>query len=111
ICPAGQVVVGFEGKTFMDTMSAGTYMMSLSVHCAPLNITGLPGAPAISLGATMVLQPIGSQTSDFGVPIPPTDCLPGQIAVASRGQAATVVDAFGLGCAKPSISCAPADAE
>jgi hypothetical protein len=107
MCPAGQVVAGFEGNAFMDTMSGGTYVAMLVIHCAPLAVAGVPDAPVISLGPSGTLPPIGSQTGYVGIAIPPTDCPEGEIAVASRGQSGSVLDAFGLGCATPAMQCTP----
>lgn len=104
-CPAGQVVVGFESRTFTDTLSQGTFLSTLFLHCAPLVFNALPGAPATSSGAVETSPAIGAASTEIGDPAPDTDCPKGQIAVASRGRATTVVDALGLGCAKPVIDC------
>jgi hypothetical protein len=105
-CGAGQVVVGFDGQALTDMMSGGVYLSTFSLHCAPLVIDGLPSTPKISAGTITVLPPLGSGTADVSNPVSVIDCPAGQIGVASRGQATAVVDAFGLGCAKPVIDCA-----
>ena len=47
----------------------------------------------------------------MSAPVTVIDCPEGQIGVASRGQATSVVDAFGLGFAKPKIDCAVTEEE
>lgn len=110
-CPPGQVVVGFASRTLTDTMSQGTFVSTLFLRCAPLVINGLPGAPATSSGPVELSMAIGSGNTDLGDAVPDTDCPAGQIAVASQGRATAVVDALGLGCAKPMIDCAAAEEE
>ena len=106
MCPEGQVVVGYEGRAFTDAVSQGTYLSRLAIRCAPLVIEGLPDAPATSRGAISTMSSLGDAVDDGAVPIPATDCPEGQIAVASRGRSTAVVDAFGLGCAPPTVTCA-----
>ena len=110
-CEAGQVVVGFGGRALTDMMSGGPFVSTLSLHCAPLVIDGLPSAPTISSGTIAVLPPLGSETANLSDPVTVIDCPEGQIGVASRGRATSVVDAFGLGCAKPVIDCAVTEEE
>ena len=104
-CEAGQVVVGFDGQTLKE-MTGGTFVSTLSLHCAPLVIGGLPSAPKISFGPVVNLPPLGSAEADMSAPVTVIDCPEGQLGVASRGQATSVVDSFRLGCAKPRIDCA-----
>jgi hypothetical protein len=109
-CEAGQVVVGFDGQELTD-MSGGPFVSTISLHCAPLVIDGLPSAPTISFGSMRVLPPLGSETADMSAPVTVIDCPEGQIGAASRGRATSVVDAFWLGCAKPVIDCAVTEEE
>jgi hypothetical protein len=106
MCPAGQVVVGFDSLTFTDMGSNGTFLSTIFLHCAPLVIGSLSESPTASLGAIETLEAIGSGNVAIGTPAPVTDCPAGQVAVASQGRSTAVVDAFGIGCAKPAISCA-----
>jgi hypothetical protein len=110
-CKAGEVVVGFDGRALTDMMSGGPFVSTISLHCAPLVIDGLPSAPTISSGTIAVLSPLGSRTANLSDPVTDIDCPEGQVGVASRGQATSVVDAFGLGCAKPVIDCAVTEEE
>jgi hypothetical protein len=109
-CEAGQVVVGFDGQEITE-MTGGTFLSTVSLHCAPLVIDGLPSAPKISFGPIVPLPPLGSETADMSAPVIGKGCPEGQIGVASRGRATSVVDAFGLGCAKPVIDCAVTEEE
>jgi hypothetical protein len=111
MCPAGQVVVGFDSRTFTDMMSQGTFTSTIFLHCAPLAIEALSESPAASPGATETLDAIGSGSIAVGDAVPTTDCPTGQVAVASQGRSTTVVDAFGLGCAKVVISCGASEQE
>ncbi|APR75959.1 Hypothetical protein A7982_01306 [Minicystis rosea] len=104
-CPADQVVVGFEGRAFTDTETSGTYLSRLAIRCAPLVVTGLPDAPATARGAITTMSSLGDGLDDGAVPIAAIDCPEGQVAVATRGQSVAVVDALGLGCAPPTITC------
>jgi hypothetical protein len=109
-CEAGQVVVGFGIQTLME-MTGGTFVSTLSLRCAPLVIDGMPSAPKISFGPVVDLQPLGSDAADMSALVTVIDCPEGQLGVASRGRATSVVDAFGLGCAKPRIDCAVTEAK
>jgi hypothetical protein len=111
MCDAGEVVVGFEGQALTQTMSTSVFVSTISLRCAPLVIDGLPSAPTISSGSIEVLQPLGSVRTGVSDPISVIDCPRGEIGVASRGQGGLIVDAFGLGCAKPVIDCVVTEEE
>jgi hypothetical protein len=111
MCSVGQVVVGFGGKTFTDTATNGTFLAKLEVHCAPLVINGLPGAPAISLGPIEDLPTLGYAMDDLVDAFSALDCPAGQVALVSRGQSYTLVDAFGIACGAPVIDCGAAAEE
>lgn len=87
-CPANHVVVALSGR-------AGSYIDSLTVHCAPLTITGSPGSLTVSRGSDTPLPAIGGQG---GTPFLPLVCASGGVAVGFRSRYGSFVNAFGLRC-------------
>jgi hypothetical protein len=85
LCPADQVVVGFDGRAF-------ALLDQLSVRCAPLPFAN----GAVAIGTPTNLAPVGGTGGD---PFPRTDCGPGAIAVGANIYTRTYVSAFGLACA------------
>jgi hypothetical protein len=92
-CSDNQVIVGFEGR-------AGDWVDQLVFHCAPLSVSGQPGAYAVTIGTVTLTQPIGGAG---GNAFPATTCMDGQIATVARIRSGTVIDAFGLGCSTPVV--------
>ena len=85
ICPAGQVVVGFDGN-------AGSWIGQLVLACAPL---ARSASGAVVLGSVSELDDIGARAdNDF----PQTDCSPGQAARGVETRTGTWLDSFALIC-------------
>ncbi len=95
-CPPGQVVVGFGGKS-------GSLVDELVLRCAPLDVTLADGGLVVGVGPTTDIVPVPPGPTG-GSPFPQTDCPAGTVAVEGRGRAGMYIDAFGLGCAVPSLS-------
>ncbi|MCA9612750.1 MAG: hypothetical protein KC586_08360 [Myxococcales bacterium] len=93
-CPAGEVVVGFSGRS-------GSFVNNVALRCAPLTLTGdAMSGFAFSVGATSGGAAIGSGSgSAFGA----TDCAAGEVARGSVGRSGDVVDGFGLRCGTPQL--------
>lgn len=92
LCPADQVVVGFEGRS-------GNLVDQISLHCAPLIISGPPYA--VTLGSFSVLPSVGGAG---GNPFSSIDCPAGQIVTAGHIRTGDGVDAFGLTCSNISLT-------
>ncbi len=93
LCPAGQVIVGFQGYE-------GGYVYQLAFRCAAMAVVGDATSYGIALGAITTLPPAGPASgTEFG----PIECPGGQIAVGSNIQADTWPRAFGLFCGAPSF--------
>jgi len=87
-CASDQVIVGYDGRS-------GALVDSLTFRCAPVTISGVPGAYVPVIGAVSNLAAIGgSGGSAFGV----SDCANGQVATTVNIRAGDNIDAFGLGC-------------
>jgi hypothetical protein len=98
MCPANQIVVGFEGRQ-------GSYIDQLIFHCAPLTITGGPEAYTLSVGTVISIPPLGGPGGI--VTFPPITCTTDAIAVGTIVRAGTAIDGFALICAAPSLVLAP----
>ena len=85
LCPANQVVVGFDGRAL-------ALLDQLSVRCAPVTISG----QTLSIGSITNLAPVGG---NGGQPFPRTDCGPGMVAVGTNVALRNWVSGFGLVCA------------
>ncbi|XXX78626.1 hypothetical protein WMF30_07605 [Sorangium sp. So ce134] len=94
MCPENEVVVGFGGR-------AGSFVDFLSIGCAPLLVTGAPGDLRVELGP---LSLPGGAGGEGGEPFPDTFCGASQVPNAVQTVIATVVSAFGLGCATVSLT-------
>lgn len=93
VCPAGQVVIGFGGRS-------GGLVDKLILRCAPLTISAPADAYVIAVGTAVDLAPVGG---DGGSAFDQTDCPLGSVAVVSNIRASDGVDAFGLGCSEPAL--------
>ncbi|MDI3289611.1 hypothetical protein [Polyangium sp. 15x6] len=102
MCPPNTMVVGFEGTT--GPFSTTEVISSLRLHCAPLLASGTPEAPSLSLGESTRTESFG-RAEDAGDAFDPTSCPANQVARAILGRSGSLVDAFGLGCAEPSLAC------
>jgi hypothetical protein len=89
-CAPDQVVVGFTGRS-------GALVDQLIITCAPLTIDANSN---FVVGATTNLAACGGTG---GSAIPQTNCPSGQVATVSRTRISGFVEAFGLGCSKPTL--------
>lgn len=94
MCPENEVVVGFGGR-------AGSFVDFLSIGCAPLLVKGEPGDLRVEFGP---LSFPGGAGGEGGEPFPDTLCDGAQIPNAVQTVIATVVSAFGMGCATASLT-------
>ncbi|WP_437676578.1 hypothetical protein [Sorangium sp. So ce131] len=95
ICPENEVVVGFSGR-------AGSYLDQLTLRCAPLLVTGAPGAYAVEVGLVTLLETVGGQG---GTAFDDTRCGERQVGNLVRVIAeASFIHAFGLGCKAVSLT-------
>jgi hypothetical protein len=85
LCPADQIVVGFEGHAF-DLLD------QLAIRCAGLTVTGMTAV----VGPATTLPPAGGPG---GTPFPRTDCPAGRIAIGANIGVRNWISAFGLTCA------------
>jgi hypothetical protein len=85
LCPANQVVIGFDGHAF-DLLD------QLSIRCAPLQVAG----HTVTLGDATNLSFVGGVG---GQPFARTDCAAGAVAVGTNVDTRTYISAFGLTCA------------
>ncbi len=97
LCSANEVVVGFESR-------ASFYVDALNVRCAPLDLTQGPQGYALSIGTS---KPIGDIGGTSGTTQRSISCPNGSIAVGSILRAGDALDAFGFGCAVPTLQFAP----
>jgi hypothetical protein len=91
LCPAGQVVVELGG-------TAGAYIDSLEVGCAPLVVSGSAQSWQVSLAATMTLDPAGG---DGGLEFSPLVCPGGSAAVGLDWRTGFFIDVLQLVCREP----------
>lgn len=113
VCPPGAAVAGFEGSTVLyDPSNPRPILLRLSLVCASIHVEGPPEAPTTRLGETTHTPSLGGP-DDQGEVFKPIHCPPNQIARGIHGRSGLLVDAFGLGCAEPSLACpaAPAASE
>ena len=89
MCPAGRVLVGFDGN-------AAGWIGQLVFRCAPIALD--PSGQAVVLGRATELDDVGAPaTSDF----PETDCPVGHAARGAETRTGSFLEAFGLICATP----------
>lgn len=93
MCPANQVVVGFQGRS-------QSLIYALSFECAPLVVGSPPDYP-LTIGAVTESATLGSTTA--GSPFNAINCGAGEVAVGQRINAGGGVDAFGLACSAVSL--------
>ena len=86
MCPADQVVVGFDGR-------AGALMDQIALRCAPA--TFATGSYTVTPGTATAVAPVGGTG---GVAFPTTDCGAGTIAIGANIRAGGSNDGFGLIC-------------
>ena len=92
-CPANQIISGFIGRS-------GLLVDQLVWSCVPILVDAQDGT-TLSLGAVTVLPAVGGTG---GTAFGQTNCPAGQVATVARLRAGDGLDAFGLGCATPSIA-------
>lgn len=93
LCPANQVVVGFEGRQ-------SDWIAQLTFRCAPLTVTISPTGPTLTVGGITKTEAAGSEA---GSPFDPIDCAPGQIAPAVRLTTDNYPRSFRLVCGQPIV--------
>jgi hypothetical protein len=89
-CPAGQVVVGFVGRSGIALDQAAFECTSLAVNL---------DAGSFSMGPLVVLVAAGG---DGGLPFR-TECPAGQLAHGLVGRSGDWIDEFGIACASPTL--------
>lgn len=102
-CPAGHVVVGFEGITgvyLRDETQNVVYVDQLSLHCAPLGRDG----DAVTLGEPMIVPTTGHAGHPSPAPFGPERCPDGQLARGAVIGAGAWIDSFALWCATPRVA-------
>jgi hypothetical protein len=92
-CPAGSVIVGFEGRAGSQPALA---MNAIAIRCAPLAISGT----SVTIGSATT-QPVVGSTS--GTAFGPTDCATGTIARGALIFSGEILDGYALRCATPSL--------
>jgi hypothetical protein len=97
-CPANQAVVGVAGKS-------GTAMDQITLSCAPLVISGSPGAFVLHQGNVTVLPPQGDTSG--GGPFTPVTCPDPQVIGALGGGSGQWIDSLSIACVAPSIALVP----
>ncbi len=94
VCPDGQVVTGFEGRS-------GDWIDQLTFYCSPLTITENAGTFTLDVGAgAPIATAVGPET---GNPFSSISCPTGKIAVGLVGRSGAAIDAIGLACATPTL--------
>jgi hypothetical protein len=113
VCPPDAMAIGFDGRTFLyDPNEPRPIILRVSLVCAPILVDGPREAPSFSLGEITSTPSLGG-AEDQGDAFEPIHCPENQVARGIQGRSGLLVDAFGLGCAEPSLACpwAPAPAE
>ncbi len=93
LCPANQVVVGFQGRS-------GGYIDAIWFKCAPLSVGPGPGYGLV-VGATTDTALIGGQTG--GSPFNAILCAANQVAVAQQPTGGNSVNSFGFACSEVAV--------
>ena len=91
ICPNGEMVVAFTGRS-------GSDIDQIAIVCAPIIIDGTYPHYRLSIGEPDQRPPVGN---GGGLPFDLIACPNGQVAMGDEGRAATIVNTFGLLCATP----------
>ena len=92
-CPSDQAVVGVAGNS-------GAAMDHVTLACAPLVITGTPGAFELHQGTITALPPQGG---GGGSPFTPVACPDPQVITLISGSAGNSVDSLAVACAAPAL--------
>jgi hypothetical protein len=95
VCPDGQAVTGFEGRS-------GDWVDQLTFYCSPLTITDNAGTFTLDVGtASPITTAVGPDT---GTPFSTISCPTGKIAVGIFGRSGAAIDAVGIVCATPTLT-------
>jgi hypothetical protein len=97
ICPKDQVVVGFDARV-------ATYIEGIVFRCAPLTISGTPGAYTLTVGMSTPVAPIGSMNGSGPITV---SCANGAVATGTILRAGTAIDAFALACSTADLTFSP----
>jgi hypothetical protein len=93
LCPANQVIVGVDTRQ-------GMWVDELRLLCAPITVSVASEMYTLSIGSA---TPLGSIGGDGGGPAPAINCAKGEIVTTLYIHAGDAIDAFGIGCAAPSL--------
>jgi hypothetical protein len=96
-CPKDQVVVGFDARV-------ATYIEGIVFRCAPLAISGTPGAYTLTVGMSTPVAPIGSMNGSGPITV---GCANGAVATGTILRAGTAIDAFALACSTADLTFSP----
>jgi len=91
VCADGEAVVGIEGN-------AGSFIDSITVQCAALEVSGTPGEFTLSVGSAAALPPVGSTG---GTPFPAISCMDGQLGTGANLRSGFYIDLLQLMCETP----------
>jgi hypothetical protein len=97
MCPANEVVVGFDSRAAM-------YIDQLTFRCAPLTVVPGPQGYALSIGTSKATSAVGADGGNLQSTVV---CPKDSVAVGSILRAGNAIDAFGFGCAPVSLAFAP----
>ena len=97
-CPSNEAVVSVAGNS-------GVGMDHLTLSCAPLEITGSPGAFALHQGTVTTIAPEGD--TGGGGPFTPVVCPDPQVVSLISGMAGEWVYNMSVACATPKLSLVP----
>jgi hypothetical protein len=93
LCPANQVIVGVDSRL-------GMWVDELRFLCAPITVSVEREMYTLSIGSA---TPLGTIGGDGGMPGPSVNCASGEIVTTLYIHAGDAIDAFGIGCAEPSL--------
>ncbi|MBK8938832.1 MAG: hypothetical protein IPM79_14700 [Polyangiaceae bacterium] len=87
-CPAGEVVVGFAGRS-------GALLDQLELACAPFIVVVTEAGVEVGTGEPHFLLAVGGEG---GEAFEPLLCEPGRVGMVSRMRAGESIDALGISC-------------
>jgi hypothetical protein len=97
LCPANQVVVGFEGY-YND------WLRKITLSCASIDVVNHDGTTEIVVGAPTPLPEFGKASDPPPIAFPYTGCPAGQLARGAQIDAGAWLEALGLECATPTLT-------
>jgi hypothetical protein len=97
LCPANQVVVGFDSRAAM-------YIDQLTFRCAPVTVVARTDSYALSIGMSKQIGSVGGSGGNLQSTVL---CENDALAVGSVLRAGNAIDAFGFACASASLAFGP----